>query len=854
MNNTIKLLFILSTLLGMTLPSNGTGRITMTTDRAIGSSIEINVKAEGDVTITGTQQPGKAGYGYYTLTSQTITIEGDITFFASNYNELTSIDISECPDLEGLQIQGNSLKTLDLSHTPLLKQVRCGENQLTELTVGNQPQLDELSCESNNLAQIDISQAPALKTIWIYKNPGITNLDVSTCPELVELCCDDMSLSRLDISKNSKLTKLICSGNQISTLDISACDKLTYLGCSNCDLREIDLSRNSLIENLLVYGNKLTSLDVSNLTRLTQLACFNNQIGAQSMHDIVSSLPTWDSHKSAMLIVTTENPETEKNDCSKATVKLANEKGWEVYSYRDGDYILYEGSGNEPDEPASPYHIILNTDKPIGSKLLINYQTLSSEITFEGAIPEQIDNTTIELTLTAQKVIINGSFLAFAAQKQELTEVELNQPQIVTLWLDDNKLTDIDLSNEKSLCVLNVGNNMLTELNVGFLTHLDDLRCYGNKLTHLDVTWNSSLKQLRCADNQLRQIDLSHNKALVYAELYNNLINKSRALEFFSILPNFTDDGSGWERGVIILVNSHSETEGNSAYKSEIKTAAAKGFDVFDLNSDTDDASNRIPYEGVENHGNPTGKLWRLYVGGVQVGDVNAHDILDDGGSAVYDHELKQLTLTNADYTANLGRSGIANSEIDDLKIVLVGDNTARSLNNSPAFGMSHPTTITGSGTLTLDSEKSAGLYLNKSQLVIDNCNVTVKGRIGVTGADGNSDEKLTLKNATFKAIGELGSVILLSDMTLEECEFTSPAGASFNYSERAVVDETGNYVKGELVVKPVSTGLTEHASDKSEAEPTAIYDTTGRMRPGLCKGINIVVCSDGSTRKIVIP
>ena len=93
-------------LLGTLLASSSLlaeGVITMTTTKAVGERIGLSIEANGDVTIDGVKESAQTnGYNNYTLTSQTITIRGDVTTLYCGGNQLTSLDVSGCTALTEL--------------------------------------------------------------------------------------------------------------------------------------------------------------------------------------------------------------------------------------------------------------------------------------------------------------------------------------------------------------------------------------------------------------------------------------------------------------------------------------------------------------------------------------------------------------------------------------------------------------------------------------------------------------------------------------------------------------------------------------------------------------------------------
>ena len=82
------------------------------------------------------------------------------------------------------------------------------------------------------------------------------------------------------------------------------------------------------------------------------------------------------------------------------------------------------------------------------------------------------------------------------------------------LYCSDNLLTNLDVSNNTALTILNCSTNGLTGLSVSNNTDLTSLRCELNNLTSVDVSANTALFQLYCYSNQLTSIDVSTNIAL----------------------------------------------------------------------------------------------------------------------------------------------------------------------------------------------------------------------------------------------------------------------------------------------------------------------------------------------------
>ena len=256
----------------------GTGVITMTTTKAVGEKITLEIWG-GGITIEGVKEPFSRGSATYTLTSQTVIIRGNVTELNGWNNQLTSLNVSGCTILTDLECFGNKLTSLDVSGCTALKELECYDNQLTSLNVSGCTALTTLECFNNKLTSLDVSGYTALTTLKCYKNQ-LTSLDVSKNTALTTLKCSENQLTMLDVSKNTALTKLECYRNKLTALDVSQNTALTGLKCTRNQLTALDVSQNTALTELDCQQNQLTALDVSQNKALTKLVCAENKLSA----------------------------------------------------------------------------------------------------------------------------------------------------------------------------------------------------------------------------------------------------------------------------------------------------------------------------------------------------------------------------------------------------------------------------------------------------------------------------------------------------------------------------------------------------------------------------------------------
>lgn len=103
---------------------------------------------------------------------------------------LKSIDLSECPWLEYVDVSFNFLTRLDVSCCPNLTVLLCGHSLIRKLELGDSlPWLVYLDCSSNQLEKLKFPQTCGLQYLQADRNQ-LSELDFKNCPDL---SCLDMA-------------------------------------------------------------------------------------------------------------------------------------------------------------------------------------------------------------------------------------------------------------------------------------------------------------------------------------------------------------------------------------------------------------------------------------------------------------------------------------------------------------------------------------------------------------------------------------------------------------------------------------------------------------------------------------
>lgn len=281
-------------------------RFVATTTAPKGSKLKLTLSGS-DITLNGLK--GKVVYDQestYEVTAQTFTIEGKLSQIYCYGCNITSIDLSQCPKLEGLGCQGNQLTALDLTACKSLMQ---------------------LFCESNPLKR----------------------LDVSPCPKLGKLNCVQCDLEELVLTGCKELFEISCYQNKLTSIDLTGLSNLRWLYCFENKLTKIDTSPCPLLIKVLCEYNQITKLDFSSNPELDEVACQGNNLKGANLTAICQTLPdrTATDHRGIFMVVDTKEAK-DTNVCTVEQVALLKNLGWDAMDSRGGANggfgVHYEGS------------------------------------------------------------------------------------------------------------------------------------------------------------------------------------------------------------------------------------------------------------------------------------------------------------------------------------------------------------------------------------------------------------------------------------------------------------------------------------------------------------------------------
>ena len=453
----------------------------------------------------------------YTLTSLNLSNCTNLENLHCSYNALTELDLSKCTKLWRVVCTDNQLATLDVSMLPLLKEFNCYGNQLTTLDVSHNSSLESFNCGFNGLTTLTLpASAPQLKSVSVGANK-LTSIDVSALSALELLSCWDNPLTELDVTHNTALKSLYIGGDNLTNIDLTKNTALETLSCSNSNITSVDISKNKELGYMDWNNSKLTTLDARNNTKLKTLSCYSNELTQL----LLPSSATLEGLYCSFNQLTTLN--------------VSNNPG------------------------------------------LSNLQCQNNQ-------------------LSQLNVRNNSALEVLACFSNNLSSIDLSQNTLLySLYCDDNQLTTLDVSKNVNLAYLFCYDNQLTTLDVSKNVKLVSLQCYDNQLTTLklaDETGDSQLEYCYCWNNRLTTLDFTHCPDIYLIYCFMNDIKGEGLDAMIASLPN--RDSYHW---IGLLDFTPSVTETNECTKAQFEAALEKNWVTAWMEDNENDWDLRARYD-----------------------------------------------------------------------------------------------------------------------------------------------------------------------------------------------------------------------------------------------------------------
>ena len=569
----------------------------------------------------------------YKLTSQEVRIIGEVRGLVCANNEITSLDLSKCPNLQILKCSNNLLESLRVDNNPNLNQLECNDNKIDYLDLSIAKKLQFLYCYNNLIENLIFSNDTHISTLECNNNK-IKELDLSHATKLYSLDCSHNKITTLKTSLE-RITEIDCSFNEIKELNISAAYHLNRLNCDFNKLNKLSIDNCPLLSALFFKYNNISELSVQYNPKLIYVDAIESTTNMSLIEQLVASLPTvgdasnrqGDFRLISSLDTFNDFIKQYGKNVLKTLTKNLNNKGWKSADAHGTEII------------ASPY-ISFTTNKSVGETINVQLKMLPDanveDIQLEGAtlVSSTLKRDSERFSeyyfqtykLTSNTVKISGDILELLCPNNELTSMDISNHELSILEFPDNHITTLDTkkacnlmrldcsrnnlttldvfanwalsvlicteNNISTLALRDYGrlnylfcsNNKLNELNLSDMYALRAVYCNDNQITKLTITDNPILRRIDCYGNNITEINIANNPNLMNLDIHKNKITLEQMEQLANDLP-VESDPTNYERTLILKdtageENKYSNEIINKILSKSWKVKDATGTDI----------------------------------------------------------------------------------------------------------------------------------------------------------------------------------------------------------------------------------------------------------------------------------
>ena len=478
-----------------------------------------------------------------------------VSFDAYHTVSLTSCDPTGCPNLRRLSLDMTSVSSVNLSQNPLL---------------------EVLNVSDSRIKTLDLSRSSKIKQLYASHSSGSINTDVKFdeinvryCPLLTIFYCDGNNLTNLDLSRNPELFTFSCARNKLRNLDLT---KNTKLYSVNVRYNYLDFVTLPQPGNWFEYYHEQNNLEVNPTYSVGSVVDLSSRVNRPSSttNGVLYRVPKDDPTKPEKL-----SDDYYDYDKGKITLKRAlddevfiqyDNSVLKDYSLRTENFRIKTAAEFGQDDKA--FSFVTGNAQGSAIKMAIGVKDATAaapvkvkidfgdgtkvERTIVDELPTAVNVTG---TLTGSNVVTvyvpqDKQITALGTDGVKMSKIDLdNLPQLRHLALIHADLDSVGLGYNNKLETLDLSYNNMRKVSLkGPSTYFDksiltDINLSHNNLEtieynnitvvrHLDVSYNKLVKLgVNNADN-LRSFDASHN------EFNTMLLNHSELLENLNISYN----------------------------------------------------------------------------------------------------------------------------------------------------------------------------------------------------------------------------------------------------------------------------------------------------------------------------
>lgn len=469
---------------------------------------------------------------------------------------LPGIDLKWNRCLSYVDLSNNALTSADLScddiayTKTMLTHVFVDNNKLTDLTFSDQYGLQVISAANNKLTALPLNNGTSLTDVDLSNNL-IESVDLEDCEALVNLNLAGNKLSEINIPVYVPLQSLNIANNNLSIPALpltSICDNYTYAPQGDISIPTMAPSINLSSQYIEIDGNATQyqwkyASDNSNVAAANIAARGEGRFGFANPNtgEIYCAMthPAFPQFEGNNTLKTTVVKTAERPDKSFASFKTAEDATAQLSlaATQNGTtiYIDWTGEGDFDQYILGTEYTLFEAQTKAGTEVKCYSYDTDDKISVFSLSNVKIDNLDVSQMKSIFCLGVSGCHIntdnikfpvaakltEFLANNCDLTELNLNLPDLYLLSVSDNLLISLDLTKLPKLGVCHASNNQIEHV---ALNNPDmwELALVNNQLSTIDLAGAPAVSQLWLSRNKLESIDVAPLKELKVLTLDSN--------------------------------------------------------------------------------------------------------------------------------------------------------------------------------------------------------------------------------------------------------------------------------------------------------------------------------------------
>ncbi len=557
----------------------------------------------------------------------TMKVYGNITGFdiQNNSDDITGIDVTECPNLKTLIASNNGISSLNLSNNRQLSHLTCDKNHLTTLDVSKNTKLGWLECQKNQLTSLNLSCNTLLSNLNCHSNAftadALNAIYCSLMPRLEDHPCNlypalttgdeqlaQVLASNADIATNKGWSVKYADGTMgnITTTGTGTCQNATppaktpyitfTINKDGWNLNYISLAMASASENTMAWVEVEPGIFHNMAIGTSWKGEMNISLGKNTSFRVYGNLTGLDcsANKSTIIkgIDISSNPGLQELNCAENPIdKLTigdNSQLTKLICYNN-DFNLEELYCSLPtrnaNDKATIYLAENNTSDYLNTVLASNADIAKGK-GWKVLFAEDDQEIQTTGTLTCDQLTPPANAPVITLTTPTMPEITKITPSILTrlkaaanntiVWIErmPGVYKIFTIGTEGKVIDIPTSTNGIIKIYGDII----DFDCSNNHygITTLDISGNPLLEGLNCSFNMLTRLNVGANPNLKILVCANTMLSTSALNNMYCSLPVIAEGSSA----IVMPAGNNMDANYRNVEKSNAKIAREKGWDV----------------------------------------------------------------------------------------------------------------------------------------------------------------------------------------------------------------------------------------------------------------------------------